>query len=54
MTATRVERDSLGPVEVSADRLWVAQTERTLEHFSIGDNLIPRELIPSHAIVKIR
>jgi fumarate hydratase class II len=52
MTATRVERDSLGQVDVPADRLWGAQTQRSLEHFSIGDDLIPREMIPAYAIVK--
>ena len=52
MTATRVEHDSLGPVNVAADRLWGAQTQRSLEHFSIGDDLIPREMIPAYAIVK--
>jgi fumarate hydratase class II len=52
MTVTRVERDSLGPVNVPADRLWGAQTQRSLEHFSIGDDLIPREMIPAYAIVK--
>jgi len=41
MTATRVEHDSLGPVNVSADRLWGAQTQRSLEHFNIGDDLMP-------------
>ncbi|PWT83070.1 MAG: class II fumarate hydratase, partial [Acidobacteria bacterium] len=52
MTATRVEHDSLGPVNVPADRLWGAQTQRSLEHFSIGDDLIPREMIPAYAIIK--
>jgi fumarate hydratase class II len=52
MTATRVEQDSLGPVNVPAERLWGAQTQRSLEHFSIGDDLIPREMIPAYAIVK--
>src|SRR6516162_4922162 len=52
MTATRVEHDSLGPVEVPADKLWGAQTQRSLEHFSIGDDLIPREMIPAYAVVK--
>ena len=46
MTATRVEHDSLGPVSVPADNLWGAQTQRSLEHFSIGDDLMPREMIP--------
>jgi fumarate hydratase class II len=52
MTATRVEKDSLGSVEVPADKLWGAQTQRSLEHFCIGDDLIPREMIPAYAIVK--
>src|SRR6516165_8615569 len=52
MTATRVEHDSLGPVSVPADRLWGAQTQRSLEHFRIGDDLMPREMIPAYAIVK--
>jgi len=52
MTATRVEKDSLGAVEVPADKLWGAQTQRSLEHFCIGDDLIPREMIPAYAIVK--
>jgi fumarate hydratase class II len=52
MTATRVEHDSLGPVNVPADKLWGAQTQRSLEHFSIGDDLIPREMIPAYALVK--
>jgi fumarate hydratase class II len=52
MTATRVEYDSLGPVNVPADKLWGAQTQRSLEHFSIGDDLMPREMIPAYATVK--
>jgi fumarate hydratase, class II len=52
MTATRVEQDGLGPVNVPADKLWGAQTQRSLEHFSIGDDLIPREMTPAYAIVK--
>ena len=36
MTASRTERDSFGPVEVSADRLWGAQTQRSLENFRIS------------------
>jgi fumarate hydratase, class II len=52
MTATRVEQDSLGPVNVPAAKLWGAQTQRSLEHFSIGDDLMPREMIPAYAIVK--
>jgi fumarate hydratase class II len=52
MTTVRVEHDSLGPVNVPADKLWGAQTQRSLEHFNIGDDLIPREMIPAYAIVK--
>ena len=52
MTETRVEQDSLGAVNVPADKLWGAQTQRSLEHFSIGDDLMPREMIPAYALVK--
>jgi fumarate hydratase class II len=47
-----MEQDSLGPVNVPADKLWGAQTQRSLEHFGIGDDLMPRELIPAYATVK--
>ena len=49
---TRKESDSLGEVEVSADKLWGAQTQRSLEHFSIGTDLMPREMITAYAILK--
>ena len=52
MANTRRETDSLGVVEVPADKLWGAQTQRSLEHFSIGKDLIPREMITSYAILK--
>jgi fumarate hydratase class II len=52
MSATRTEQDSLGSVEVPADKLWGAQTQRSLEHFSIGTDLIPREMISAYAILK--
>src|SRR6266536_3526291 len=52
MAATRKESDSLGVVEVPADKLWGAQTQRSLEHFSIGRDLIPREMISAYAILK--
>jgi fumarate hydratase, class II len=48
----RLEQDSLGSVEVPADKLWGAQTQRSLQHFSIGHDLIPREMITSYAILK--
>src|SRR5271166_2613527 len=52
MTAMRKETDSLGVVEVPADKLWGAQTQRSLEHFSIGHDLIPREMITAYATLK--
>ena len=52
MVGARVETDSLGSVEVPADRLWGAQTQRSLQHFSIGADLIPREMITAYAILK--
>jgi fumarate hydratase, class II len=51
-TITRVEKDSLGDVAVPASKLWGAQTQRSLEHFSIGTDLIPREMIAAYAILK--
>ena len=48
----RKEADSLGEVDVAADKLWGAQTQRSLEHFSIGKDLIPCEMITAYAIVK--
>ena len=52
MTEFRRETDSLGVVEVPADKLWGAQTQRSLEHFSIGQDLIPREMISAYAVLK--
>ena len=52
MTDIRKETDSLGEVDVPADKLWGAQTQRSLEHFSIGTDLIPREMITAYAILK--
>ena len=52
ITESRVETDSLGQVNVPADRLWGAQTQRSLEHFSIGDDLMPREMITAYAVLK--
>ena len=52
MTSMRKETDSLGVVEVPADKLWGAQTQRSLEHFSIGKDLIPREIITAYATLK--
>jgi fumarate hydratase class II len=52
MTDMRKETDSLGVVEVPENKLWGAQTQRSLEHFSIGKDLIPREMITGYAILK--
>jgi fumarate hydratase, class II len=50
--AARKETDSLGEVMVPADKLWGAQTQRSLEHFSIGHELIPREMIAAYGVLK--
>ena len=49
---TRTETDSMGPIEVAADRYWGAQTERSLHHFNIGDDRMPLPLIRALALVK--
>jgi fumarate hydratase class II len=48
----RKETDSLGEVNVPSDKIWGAQTQRSLEHFSIGQDLIPREMIAAYATLK--
>jgi fumarate hydratase, class II len=45
---TRTERDTFGPVEVPAERLWGAQTQRSLEHFRISGERVPLALV--HAL----
>jgi len=52
MADTRQESDSLGVVEVPADKLWGAQTQRSLQHFDIGMSLIPRQMISAYAVLK--
>src|ERR1700676_1099220 len=52
MPEIRIETDSLGEVKVPADKLLGAQTQRSLEHFSIGKDLIPREMIVAYAVLK--
>lgn len=49
---TRTEVDTMGPIEVPADRLWGAQTERSRRNFKISDELMPPELIAALALVK--
>ena len=50
--ATRQERDTFGPIEVQADRLWGAQTQRSLQNFDISGERQPLELIRALALVK--
>ncbi len=50
--ATRTESDSFGPIEVPAERLWGAQTQRSLRHFRISSERVPRELVLALAQVK--
>src|SRR3954452_18481363 len=49
---TRTETDSMGAVEVPADRYWGAQTQRSLHHFSIGDDRMPVEVVRAFGILK--
>src|SRR5687767_9448218 len=51
-TETRVETDSMGAIDVAADKYWGAQTERSLHHFNIGFDVMPRELIRALGILK--
>lgn len=52
MNETRKETDSLGAIEVPADRLWGAQTQRSIQYFTIGRDMMPREMIAAYAILK--
>ena len=49
---TRIEHDTFGPIEVPAERLWGAQTQRSLQNFDISGERQPRELI--RALVQIK
>ena len=49
---TRTEHDSFGPIDVPADRLWGAQTQRSLQNFDISGELMPREIIRALAQIK--
>jgi Lyase len=51
-TGLRREFDSLGDVEVPADRYWGAQTQRSLEHFNIGHDRMPKEVYHAYGYVK--
>lgn len=52
MKKTRIETDSMGEIEVPADKYWGAQTERSLHHFNIGSDIIPREVTHAFGILK--
>ena len=49
---TRTEADSMGEIEVPSDRYWGAQTQRSLHHFSIGDDRMPTEVVRAFGILK--
>lgn len=49
---TRIETDSMGAIEVPADRYWGAQTQRSLQYFAIGDDGMPREMIRAIGVLK--
>ena len=51
-TATRIEHDTFGPIDVPAERLWGAQTQRSLEHFAISGERLPAEFLHALALVK--
>lgn len=50
--STRLESDSMGNIEVPADKYWGAQTQRSLKHFAIGQNRMPTEVIRAFGILK--
>ncbi|HVE86280.1 MAG TPA: class II fumarate hydratase [Myxococcales bacterium] len=52
MTATRTEKDTFGPIQVPADRLWGAQTQRSLQNFAISTEKMPAPLIAALVLVK--
>ena len=52
MVASRSEKDSMGPIDVPADKLWGAQTQRSLEHFRISTEKMPTALIHALALTK--
>ena len=50
--STRIESDSMGEIEVPADRYWGTQTQRALTHSAIRDDLVPKEIIKVLAMIK--
>ncbi|MGH2711040.1 MAG: class II fumarate hydratase [Actinomycetota bacterium] len=53
MGDTRTETDTMGPIEVPSDRYWGAQTQRSLHHFSIGDDRMPVEIVRAFGVLKM-
>ena len=50
--SVRIEKDSMGSVEVAEGRYWGAQTQRSIQNFRIGDERMPREVIRALGILK--
>ncbi|MBO2944675.1 class II fumarate hydratase [Paenibacillus sp. F411] len=48
----RIEKDTLGEMKVPADKLWAAQTQRSLENFKIGTEIMPMEIVHAFAVLK--
>ena len=52
MSEFRIEKDTLGEIEVPDDKYWAAQTQRSLENFEIGGQLMPKEIVRAFASLK--
>jgi fumarate hydratase class II len=52
MSNTRIEKDTMGDIEVAADKLWGAQTERSLHHFHFPGEEMPREVVQAQILEK--
>ncbi len=50
--SSRLEKDSMGTIEVAADKYWGAQTQRSLQNFKIGGQKMPIEVIHAFAVLK--
>ena len=48
----RIEKDTMGEMQVPADRYWAAQTQRSYQNFRIGDEIMPREITKAFGILK--
>ena len=48
----RIEKDTMGEMQVPADRYWAAQTQRSYQNFRIGDEIMPREITRAFGILK--